>query len=452
MKRLKIRYSRKRIFAGLFLFLCIFGIGIGYALVNTDLDILGVATMTDAKWDVHFDNYVLDDGSVVPETNPTTADTSISFSATASIPGEFYGFTIDVVNEGTIDAAISSFTLTPDFSDIAYIDTAITYMDGTPVGIGDALPAGRSRKIKVLLEYKDGLDAGVYPSVSQSYNVSLSLGYEQYTGKNASFETDSWEDIIVAYELGKISNLELDMRNGVTREVSLDLDHDGTSETTANVRIANLSKPSECSSNGFSQTACGLVLEFVELIDEHRVNQYDLGASVDGDGNKGGWESSEMRAYLNGSTYTIANIDYSGVGVIDALPIELKNLVIDTTVVSGYGSQDNANFTTTDKLYLLSTHEVWEDDDNDLESGIDYFDTSYDSTRQLDYYALQNITIANHSLAKKRDLSGVARNCRLRSVRKDVSDSFIFIGDDGYWYASSANYAVGFAPLFRIAE
>lgn len=182
MKRLKIRYSRKRIFAGLFLFLCIFGIGIGYALVNTDLDILGVATMTDAKWDVHFDNYVLDDGSVVPETNPTIADTSISFSAKVNVPGEFYGFTIDVVNEGTIDAVISSFTLTPDFTNVDYIDATVEYDNGSPVSDENILLSGTTKTIKVILSYKEGIDESLYPTTDQSYNVVLTLNYEQHVG------------------------------------------------------------------------------------------------------------------------------------------------------------------------------------------------------------------------------------------------------------------------------
>ena len=36
-----------------------------------------------------------------------------------------------------------------------------------------------------------------------------------------------------------------------------------------NVRIANISTPSECSTSGFSQTACGFVLEFEDIITEY---------------------------------------------------------------------------------------------------------------------------------------------------------------------------------------
>lgn len=40
------------------------------------------------------------------------------------------------------------------------------------------------------------------------------------------------------------------------------------------------------------------------------------------------------------------------------LPTEQQNGIIDTTVVSSHESNDSSNFTTTDKLYLLSTQDV----------------------------------------------------------------------------------------------
>ena len=177
------------------------------------------------------------------------------------------------------------------------------------------------------------------------------------------------------------------MLNGTTKEVQLDLDNDGTSETTGHLRIANISSPAECSTPGFSQTACGLVLEFADVITTHRMNPYDNSGRSNGDGNRGGWEYSEMRTYVNTDIY-------------NALPTSLKNAIINTTVVSGHGSNDTTNFTTVDKLYLLSTHEVWEDADNSV---IDYYDKSYNNTRQLDYYAGQNVTTSSYSGAIKQN-------------------------------------------------
>ena len=94
---------------------------------------------------------------------------------------------------------------------------------------------------------------------------------------------------------------------------------------THTLRVANNSTPAECSTEGFSQTACGFVLEFADIITTHRMNPYSQSGSVNGDGNKGGWEYSEMRTYVNTDIY-------------NSLLTLLKNAIINTTVVSGHGN------------------------------------------------------------------------------------------------------------------
>lgn len=72
------------------------------------------------------------------------------------------------------------------------------------------------------------------------------------------------------------------------------------------------------------------------------------------------------------------------------MPIQLQNEIIETKVISGHGSEENVSFVSTDKLYLLSTHEVW-DDVNKNKNSIYY--TAYNQTRQLDYYANLNVLL-----------------------------------------------------------
>lgn len=186
MKKKRLRYSRKRIFIGLFLFLFLVGIGLGYALVTTKLEIDGIVHVKDARWNVHFANFQEITGSVNPISDPTVSGTSINFSAMVTNPGDFYGFTIDVTNQGTINANISSLLFTPDFSDIDYIDSTFEYSNGIQIDEGDVLAAGKTKTIKVILEYKDDLNAELYPITDQSFNVDISLNYEQYVGTDKS--------------------------------------------------------------------------------------------------------------------------------------------------------------------------------------------------------------------------------------------------------------------------
>ena len=103
------------------------------------------------------------------------------------------------------------------------------------------------------------------------------------------------------------------------------------------MRIANITTPSECNNAGFSQTACGFVVEFVDILEERGMN--DTATNV------GGWKDSKIRTYANGD-------------FLQKLPSDLQNVIISTDVISG--GSETPNITSNDKIYLLSAHEVLE--------------------------------------------------------------------------------------------
>ena len=222
-----------------------------------------------------------------------------------------------------------------------------------------------------------------------------------------SFSTDSWKTIIKAVKNDNISKYSI----GDTKEIELD------GYGTHTLRIANTSTPSECSTTGFSQTACGFVLEFADIITKHNMNDTET--------NIGGWPATSMRTFVNNDIY-------------NAIPSEIKNAIIDTTVVSGHGSEDTANFTSTDKLYLLAPKEIYTDfDDTD--------DAAKDLTRTLDYYTNIGVTTSSYSGAIKEK-----SYWWLRAATSRVSNGFLRVGNFGGWSAGFANYPYGVAPAFRI--
>ena len=222
-----------------------------------------------------------------------------------------------------------------------------------------------------------------------------------------SFSTDSWKTIIKAVRNDNISKYSI----GDTKEIELD------GYGTHTLRIANTSTPSECSTTGFSQTACGFVLEFADIITKHNMNDTET--------NIGGWPATSMRTFVNNDIY-------------NAIPSEIKNAIIDTTVVSGHGSEDTANFTSTDKLYLLAPKEIYTDfDDTD--------DAAKDLTRTLDYYTNIGVTTSSYSGAIKEK-----SYWWLRAATSRVSNGFLRVGNFGGWSAGFANYPYGVAPAFRI--
>ena len=255
-------------------------------------------------------------------------------------------------------------------------------------------------------------------NADQNYNQGKEfngvLGIEEY--KAPDFATDSWSTIIANVKAGNGSEYAI----GSTKEVNL-----GSTYGTHTFRVANTSTPSECSGTGFSQSACGFVLEFADIITEHAMNDTNT--------NVGGWPATSMRTFVNNDIY-------------NAIPSEIKNAIIDTTVVSGHGSTSGeTNFTSTDKLYLLSTAEVWaQGSSNTIE-----YDTARDVTRQLDYYKNLGTSTSNYSGAIKKN--GTSNSYWwLRAARSSNTYDFLYVSISGDWTNSYAGNTDGVAPAFRL--
>ena len=411
---------------------------IGYAILQSNLNINGTASINNPTWNIHWANVQVTNGSVSAST-PTidSAQTTVTYSVVLNVPGNYYEFTVDAVNSGTIDGMIDSITSKLNGTTITnlpdYLNYTVSYFDGMPLQTNQLLAAGTTEKYRVRIEYRTDIELNQIPATNQNLTLQFTVKYKQ-SDSNAqsvthpiSFATDSWDTIISAVTNGSIDNYNV----GDTKTVDM-----GTLGTHT-LRIANKSTPSECNTTGFSQTACGFVLEFADIITTHRMNPYTSGATTSGNGNIGGWPASEMRTYVNSDIY-------------NALPSELKNGIINTTVVSGHGlTSGETNFTSTDKLYLLSTHEVYEDVDGNTSGGIDYLDTAYNNTRQLDYYSNLNVTTSNYSGAIKQR-NGSNAYWWMRSASSNTNRNFYSVGDTGNWPGNYSTHAYGVSPAFRI--
>ena len=222
-----------------------------------------------------------------------------------------------------------------------------------------------------------------------------------------SFSTDSWKTIQKAVKSGNTDKYNV----GDTKEIDLgDLG-------THTVRIAN---KSECTNGETSETACGFVVEFADIINEQRYNSTNTSI--------GSWPSSEMRTYIGSTIY-------------NALPIDLQNVIVETKVISGHGDIETNNFTSTDKLYLFSSKEVW---------GEDEYDTVNNETRQLDYYKNLSVSKSNSSGAIKK-MNETDYFWYLRSPYSGNSAGFIRVGSIGNWSSSASFGESGISPAFRIA-
>ena len=243
--------------------------------------------------------------------------------------------------------------------------------------------------------------------------------------KPSTFPTDSWATIVASVKAGNTRGYKV----GDTKTVDMG------SYGTHTLRIANTSTPSECSTSGFSQTACGFVLEFADIITTHNMNPSGTynGTNYSNGWNKDGWPATAMRTFVNNDIY-------------NALPSDLKNAIIDTTVVSGHGPNDTTNFTSTDKLYLLAPGEVWSDWKT---SDVSSYDTAKDLTRTLDYYINMGVTTENRSPAIKNN-DGSAELWYLRTAYSSRNIAFFIVWNDGRCSTSYASNVLSVSPAFRI--
>ena len=248
----------------------------------------------------------------------------------------------------------------------------------------------------------------------KTFNGKVVVNYER------SFADASWDEIAAtvkvnpaAYEVGSAKKVEIG----------------GTNYT---VRVANNTTPAKCNDSNFSQTACGFVVEFADIVETRQMNS--TGTNV------GGWPATAMRTYANGTFF-------------DNLPSDLQKVIKATKVVSGHGSSDkyakraDGNWESEDKIYLLSAHEVYEDGKSNK---ISTSDTAYNQTRQLDYYKNLGVTTSNNYSDTIKKNNGSAFTWWFRASNFNSDRDFLRVASDGYWYATNANSSYGFAPAFRI--
>ena len=238
------------------------------------------------------------------------------------------------------------------------------------------------------------------------------------------FATDDWKIIVDAIKSGTSPYQ-------VGDEKTVDLGSLGT-------HILRVANTTPCDGTLSSKTACGFVLEFKDIITTYNMNQAGeySGTQYDNGTNLGGWPASAMRTYVNDTIY-------------NAMPVDLSNGIISTIVVSSHGSKDTGtldkgNFTSTDKLYLLSPEEVYGT------SFTNTYDSSRGTSRQLDYYANNGVSTSSSSGAIKQK-AGSNSWWWLRSARSYDDNYFYSVNGDGAWRNTSAAISRGVSPAFRIA-
>ena len=283
----------------------------------------------------------------------------------------------------TFGSQTTSYTCTTAESNL--VVTATPTDGGTPTITGNTGLKNGSNTITIVVAPEDTT------AQSKTYTITVT--------KIVPFATESWDTII--------SNVRSDNTDaykiGDTRQVTV------TGYGTHTLRLVNKTK---CT-NETSQTGCGFVVEFADVLMESIM--------IYAGNNYGGYPASTV--------YTNYLKNNSNNWIYNMLPSDLRAGIIDTVVISGHGSGESNNYTTTDKLYLLSEKEVF---------GTSIAETTGGTTRQLDYYRLSN---ANKSKGNTM--------WWLRSPKSDATNSFLNVYNGVFNY-SNPNAKIYISPAFRI--
>ena len=183
------------------LFIIMLLITFGYAYLSAGLNISGSSTIHNATWSIYWDNVQVTTGSVSASTPVIdTAKTTVSYNIILEKPGDFYEFTVDVKNDGTIDAMIESISSKLNGVVIqtlpSYLIYSVTYADDVEIQNNQLLSANSSDTYKVRIEYKRDITISDMPTTQQNLSLSFSVNYIQ-ANNNATrvrdilFETSS---------------------------------------------------------------------------------------------------------------------------------------------------------------------------------------------------------------------------------------------------------------------
>ena len=175
--------ERKKKMSVLILLLLIGFITIGYAVLNSDLTITGTSHITNATWDVHFETISVTTGSVTATTAPTIASggLSVTYEVTLTKPGDFYEFSVNVKNAGSVTAKLSAAPTISGPTPAQDVYTNYTFLnsDGAAVTAGQTIAAGASKTYKVRVEFDRNISSDQLPTTAQNMTLTAAMNWEQ---------------------------------------------------------------------------------------------------------------------------------------------------------------------------------------------------------------------------------------------------------------------------------
>ena len=162
----------------LIMIIFILTLGIGYASIETSLNMNGTVNIEGNTFSQVLNNIALSPNNTVTST-PTVNNKTVTSTVTLTNPNDLYDFYIYATNNGTLDAMISGITINgPDNPNIEY---SVTYADGQTIEQYDRLAINASKPILVHAKFIGTTSAATEITVSFTitYTKATSVAVEK---------------------------------------------------------------------------------------------------------------------------------------------------------------------------------------------------------------------------------------------------------------------------------
>ena len=193
----KKKFNKKRKSTYKIFFLILVGMTVGFAAINTTLQLIGTLNISKTTWNIHWENPTKTGGVTATQDVHLKSgdDTTVEYQVKLTNPGDYYEFTVDAKNDGTIDGMITNISNKVYENNVevnpTYLESTITYADGATIENNHLLAAGKKETYKVKVTYKTGLAADQLPDQEKTYNFRFTVTYMQ-ADENAQKVRPDW--------------------------------------------------------------------------------------------------------------------------------------------------------------------------------------------------------------------------------------------------------------------
>jgi hypothetical protein len=141
----------------------------GLATIKFIYDIRHEKVDTSYMFNINFENLNVNENSKAG--NISFDNNNLNLDVTLENPNDFYEFTLDINNKGTLDAKIANIDLKVD-NPKEILKYRLTYLNDTNIEVGDILKSNEVKTIKIHIEYPE-TNTKIYDALTLKLNLLI---------------------------------------------------------------------------------------------------------------------------------------------------------------------------------------------------------------------------------------------------------------------------------------